>query len=285
MTDTTAEIREQEAREQEAFVQQTEACITTNDAIRDPGRDKYASSLDTNNRDAWEQDTHRHFAWATPNWNDKVGNTEMWERCGEVGELLRRSGAGKPKPARDILTENEALLNNSLSERIKQHIVTLTSSTETIEGACRHCFGLYGEADSNDTPIRTAIGIWHTLCSIIGVACVYKAFLERAWHLNPTSPYFPERYRDIVDAVRASELDKRQRQSVHYADPYNQLELLNDTLKKLAYTFHHTDDPAQLAKLANSQVRVAGALHVINEKLDRTHENAIFDAQRRALNP
>ena len=124
MTNTTAEITEQEAQEQAAFDEQTEAYITTSDAIRDPDRDRYASSLDTNNRDAWELDTPTHFAWATPNWNDEVGsNTEMWERCGEVGDELRRRGAGQ-KPGRDTLTENQKLLDNSFSEKIKQHIVT-----------------------------------------------------------------------------------------------------------------------------------------------------------------
>ena len=69
-----------------------------------------------------------------------------------------------------------------------------------------------------------------------------------------------------------------------YADPYNLLELLNETLKKLAYQFKHTDDPNQLCKLANSQVRVAGAMPVINEKLERKHAQAIQTAEQRALN-
>ena len=56
-------------------------------------------------------------------------------------------------------------------------------------------------------------------------------------------------------------------------------------LKKLDYTYRHTSDPSELAKLANAQVRVAGALHVISEKQDRKHDRAIQDAQTRALTP
>ena len=60
---------------------------------------------------------------------------------------------------------------------------------------------------------------------------------------------------------------------------------LNETLKKLAYQFKHCDDPNQLCKLANAQVRVAGAMHVINKKLERKHQNAIHHAEQHALNP
>ena len=120
--------------------------------------------------------------------------------------------------------------------------------------------------------------------ALIFTISVFEAFREPAWHLNPTSRYFPERYQEIADAVREAHVDNHLRQRTPYADPYNQLELLNETLKKLAYQFKHTDDPNQLCKLANSQVRVAGAMHVINEKLERKHAQAIQTAEQRALN-
>ena len=103
--------------------------------------------------------------------------------------------------------------------------------------------------------------------------------------MNPRSPSFPQQYRDLVDAVRASELDKSQRESVHYADPYAQLEELNETFKKIRYKLQHTNDASEISKLANSQVRVLGAMFVLNERLQSKHENAIQDAQRRALHP
>ena len=123
--------------------------------------------------------------------------------------------------------------------------------------------------------------IWRTLTHLLDTASVFNAFLERAWHLNPTSPYFPKHYQEIADAVREAQFDNRLRQRAPYANPYNQLQLLNETLKKLAYQFKHCDDPNQLCKLANSQVRVAGAMH----ELERKHQSAIRDAEQHALNP
>ena len=277
-----ATIEEEDRKEQEAFDEGTENYITRQER-EIPYREADAARLDTNFAEFPTLATDDSFDFAEPNWNDTLDDMQLYHYCDQIRDTLRRRGAEK-MPPRDTLNSIEKLLNCSFSEWIKVHIVKLTAGKETIEGACYHCFGLYQE-DSNIQGLGNSMSIWHTLCRVIGTAPVFSAFIERAWHLNPTSPHFPQQYREIANAVRASELDKSQRQSVHYADPYNQLELLNDTLKKLAYTFHHTSDPAQLAKLANSQVRVAGALHVINEKLDRTHENAIFDAQRRALNP
>ena len=182
---------------------------------------------------------------------------------------------------RDIIHDIRAVLNVSFSERIKAHIVMLVADTETVEGACRHCFGLYGD-DSRDQGLGHAMTIWRTLTHVLDTASIFNAFLERAWHLNPTSPYFPERYQEIADATREAHFDNRLRQRAPYANPYNQLELLNETLKKLAHTVRHTSDPTALAKLANSQVKVAGAMHVINEKLERKHERAIESAKQHA---
>ena len=163
------------------------------------------------------------------------------------------------------------------------HIVELVADTETVEGACRHCFDLYDE-ESRSQGLGHAMTIWHTLRHVLDTVSVFNAFLERAWHLNPTSRYFPQRYQEIADAVREAQFDNHLRQRAPYSNPYNQLQLLNETLKKLAYQFKHCDDPTQLCKLANSQVRVAVAMHVINEKLERKHHKAIQNAAHIALN-
>ena len=222
------------------------------------------------------------FAFATPNWNDTLTDPEIFRACSEASETLKslidtltHSG---------ILHDISPLLNASFSERIKTHIVMLVADTETIEGACRHCFDLYGE-ESRSQVLGHAMTIWRTLTHVLDTATIFDAFLERAWHLNPISPYFPERYRELADAVQEAHFDNRLRQRAPYSNPYNQLELLNETLKKLAYQFKHCDDPNQLCKLANSQVRVAGAMHVINEKLERHHQDAIRHAEQLALNP
>ena len=275
-----AEIAEEDRKTQDAFDEESNAYITRAEQ-ETPYREQDALSLDTNTAEFPTLATDDGFDFAEPDWNDQLEDKQMSHYCDHISDTLHRRGVETQQP-RDVLNDLQRLLNCSFSERIKMHIVKLVAGTETIEGACRHCFGLYHE-DSNIQGLGNSMYVWQTLCNLIGTVPVFYAFLERAWHLNPTSPYFPDRYRDLVDAVRASELDKSQRQSVHYADPYNQMELLNDTLKKLAYTYRHTSDPTQLAKLANSQVRVAGAMHVINEKLDRKHENAIQDAKARAL--
>ncbi len=183
----------------------------------------------------------------------------------------------------DVIHNISDLLNASFSERIKIHIVMLVADTETIEGACRHCFDLY-DMDSRSQGLGQAMTIWRTLTHVLDTAPIFNAFLQRAWHLNPTSQYFPERYREFADAVHEAHVDNQLRQRTPYADPYNQLQLLNETLKKLAYQFKHCNDPAQSCKLANAQVRVAGAMHIINEKLEHKHHTAIQDAAHIALN-
>ena len=86
---------------------------------------------------------------------------------------------------------------------------------------------------------------WNTLTHVLDTALVFNAFLERAWHLNLTSQYVSERYREIADAVGESLFDSRLRQRAPYSNLYNQLQLLNETFKKLAYQFKHCDDPNQ----------------------------------------
>ncbi|MDE0686413.1 MAG: hypothetical protein OXI63_26100 [Candidatus Poribacteria bacterium] len=272
----TKQTTAQESKQQ-AFDQATRAYLSTN-TQENVYREQNALRLDTNNNDSFTPDSR--FEFATPNWNDTLTDVEMFRPCGEVSETLKRM-PDTLHPS-EVIHDIRDLLNASFSERIKVHIVMLVADTETVEGACRHCFDLYGE-DSRS--LDNMMTIWRTLTHVLDTASVFNAFLERAWHLNPTSPYFPERYRDIADTVQEAQFDNRLRQRAPYSNPYNQLELLNETLKKLAYHFKHCDDPNQLCKLANSQVRVAGAMHVINEKLERKHQSAIRHAEQLALNP
>ena len=272
------EMMQEQESEQQAFDQSTRAYVST-DTQKNVSREQNALRLDTENSDIFTPDSR--FDFATPNWNDTLTDAEIFRACGEVSDTLKRMPDALQ--SRDVIHDIRDLLNASFSERIKVHIVMLVADTETIEGACRHCFGLYGE-DSRSQGLGHAMTIWRTLTHVLDTASVFDAFLERAWHLNPTSRYFPERYREIADAVQEAQLDNRLRQRAPYANPYNQLQLLNETLKKLTYQFKHCDDPNQLCKLANSQVRVAGAMHVINEKLERKHHKAIQDAAHIALN-
>ena len=272
----TEKMTEQESKQQ-AFDRATRAYVST-DAQKNIYREQNASSLDTeNNTDISTFTPDSRFHFATPNWNDTLTDTEIFKACGQVSDTLKKM------PPSDVIHDFRDLLNASFSQRIKTHIVMLVADTETIEGACRHCFGLYGE-DSRNQGLGNTMTIWNTLTHVLDTPSVFNAFLERAWHLNPTSQYFPERYQEIAAAVREAQFDNRLRQRAPYSNPYNQLQLLNETLKKLAYQFKHCDDPNQLCKLANSQVRVAGAMHVINEKLERKHQNAIRHAEQQALN-
>ena len=274
-------MQEQESKQQ-AFDQATLAYVST-DAQENIYREQNALRLDTeNNPDISTFTPDSRFDFATPNWHDTLTDAEIFKACGHVSETLK-SMSDTLQPS-DVIRDIRDLLNASFSQRIKMHIVMLVADTETVEGACRHCFGLYGD-DSRDQGLGHAMTIWRTLTHVLDTTSVFNAFLERAWHLNPTSPHFPERYQEIADAVREAQFDNRLRQRAPYANPYNQLQLLNETLKKLAYQFKHCDDPNQLCKLANSQVRVAGAMHVINEKLERQHQSAIRDAEQQALTP
>ena len=266
---------------QQAFDQATLAYVST-DAQQNIYREQNALSLDTeNNTDSFTFTPDSRFDFATPNWNDKLADADIFKVCGEVSDTLKKMP--DTLHPHDVIHDIRLLLNASFSQRIKVHIVQLVADTETVEGACRHCFGLYGE-DSRNQGLGNIMTIWRTLTHVLDTPSVFNAFLERAWHLNPTSRYFPERYQEIANAVREAQFDNRLRQRAPYANPYNQLQLLNETLKKLAYQFKHCDDPNQLCKLANSQVRVAGAMHVINEKLERKHQKAIHHAEQQALN-
>ena len=269
-------MTQEQQTKQQAFDETTQAYVSKY-AMENSYREENALKLDVSN--TTDILPHPRWEWATPNWNDTLTDAEIFRACGEVSDTLKNM-LDTLQP-HDVIHDISDLLNVSFSERIKMHIVMLVAGTETVEGACRHCFGLY---DTDSQELGQAMTIWRTLTHVLDTVSVFNAFLERAWHLNPTSQYFPERYREIADAVREAQLDNHLRQRTPYADPYNQLQLLNETLKKLAYQFKHCDDPAQLCKLANAQVRVAGAMHIINEKLERKHHKAIQDAAHIALN-
>ena len=268
----------EQQNEQQTFDETTQAYVSK-DAMENSYREENARELDISNTTDILPD--QRWEWATPNWNDTLTDAEILKACGQVSDTLK-SMPDTLQP-HDVIHDISDLLNASFSERIKRHIVLLVADTETVEGACRHCFELYGQ-DSRSQGLGHAMTIWHTLRHVLNTASVFNAFLERAWHLNPTSQHFPERYREIADAVREAQLDNHLRQSIPYADPYNQLQLLNETLKKLTYQLKHCDDSAQLCKLASTQVRVTGAMHIINEKLEQKHHKAIQDAAHIALN-
>lgn len=273
-------MQEHETKQQ-TFDETTQAYVSKY-AMDNDYREENALNLDaSNNTDISAFHPDPRWQWATPDWNDTLTDVEIFRACGEISETLKRMPDTLQPP--DVIHDIGDLLNASFSQRIKVHIVQLVADTETVEGACRHCFGLYDE-ESHSQGLGQAMTIWHTLRHVLDTVSVFNAFLERAWHLNPTSRYFPQQYQEIADAVREAQLDNHLRQRAPYADPYNQLQLLNETLKKLDYQFKHCDDPAQLCKLANAQVRVAGAMHIINEKLDLKHHKAIQDAAHNALN-
>ena len=272
----TEQMTEQQSKQQ-TFDETTQAYVSKY-AMGNNYREENALKLDVSNTADILPD--QRWEWATPNWNDTLTDAEIFSACGEVSDTLKNML--DTRQPQDVIHDIRDFLNASFSERIKTHIVMLVADTETVEGACRHCFGLY---DTDSQELGQPMTIWRTLTHVLDTATVFNAFLERAWHLNPTSQYFPKRYQEITDAVRTAHFDNHLRQRTPYADPYNQLELLNETLKKLAYQFKHSDDPNQLCKLANAQVRVAGAMHVINEKLERKHHKAIQDAAHLALNP
>ncbi len=275
------EMSIEQQTKQQAFDETTQAYVSKY-AMDNSYREENALKLDvSNNTNIVEVQPNPRWEWATPDWNDTLTDAEILKACSQVSDTLK-SMPDTLQP-HDVIHDISDLLNASFSERIKRHIVMLVADTETVEGACRHCFELY-EQDSRSQGLGNAMTIWHTLRHVLDTVTVFNAFLERAWHLNPTSQYFPERYREIADAVREAQLDNHLRQRTPYADPYNQLELLNETLKKLTYQFKHCDDPAQLCKLANAQVRVVGAMHIINEKLEGKHHKAIQDAAHIALN-
>lgn len=269
-------IMQKQENKQQAFDETTQAYISKY-AMDNNYREENALKLDVSNTTDILPDSR--WEWATPNWNDTLTDAEIFRACGEVSDTLKNMLA--TLHPQDVIHDIRDFLNASFSERIKMHIVMLVADTETVEGACRHCFGLY---DTDSQELGQVMTIWRTLTHVLDTVTVFNAFLERAWHLNPTSQYFPERYREVADTVREAQFDNHLRQRTPYADPYNQLELLNETLKKLDYQFKHCDDPNQLCKLANAQVRVAGAMHVINEKLERKHHKAIQDAAHLALN-
>lgn len=274
------EIKEQEEEEQAAFDKKNEAYYKHREAITDSPA-KQASLLDSN-----QAGTHmllcptRVFGFASKDWNDKLDEEEMMTKCEEIQEYLQRPSE-RERYAKDKLKSLKTFLNNTFSERIKEHIIKLVVGTKTIEEACRHCFGLYDF--SQCSAVSVSMSPWHTLSNLIGQAQVFEAFLERAWHLNPTSPTFPERYRPLADTLRTAYLDEKERAVAPLADPILQLQELNDTAKIIKNYIQHAENASEVAKLANTQVKVIGAMYVINRNLEQQREKAIQEARRQAL--
>ena len=176
---------------QQAFDETTQAYVSK-DAMDNSYREENALKLDvSNNTNIVEAQSNPRWEWATPDWNDTLTDAEILKACGQVSDTLK-SMPDTLQP-HDVIHDISDLLNASFSERIKRHIVLLVAGTETVEGACRHCFELY-EQDSRSQGLGHAMTIWQTLTHVLDTATVFNAFLERAWHLNPTSQYFPERY-------------------------------------------------------------------------------------------
>ncbi len=278
----TDEIKQQEEeQEQAAFEKKNEAYYKHRDAITDSPA-KYASRLDSNSMgNQMLLCPTVVFGFAAKDWNDKLDDEEMMTKCEEIQDYIQRT-SGIDRYAKDTLKSLKTFLNNTFSERIKEHIIKLVVGTKTIEEACRHCFGYYNKFNQY-FDLAIPMSPWHTLSNLIGDAPVFNAFLERAWHLNPTSPTFPERYRPLVDALRTAYLDEKERAVAPLADPYLQLQELNDTAKIIKHYIQHAENASEVAKLANTQVKVIGAMYVINRNLEQMNEKAIQEARRQTL--
>lgn len=275
------EIEQEEEEEQAAFEKKNEAYYKNRVAIPD-SPERHASSLDSNSYG------NRRlicptvvFSFASKDWNDKLDKEEMITKCEEIQDYFQLA-TWRDRYAKGKLKSLNAFLNNSFSQRIKEHIINLVVGTKTIEQACRHCFGLYG-IFSRYSEVTVSMSPWHTLSKLIGEAQVFEAFLERAWHLNPSCSAFPERYRPLAEALRTAHLDEKERAVAPLADPYLQLQDLNDTAKTIKQYILHAENASDVAKLANAQVKVVGAMYVINRNLVQKHEKAIQEARRQAL--
>lgn len=274
-------IKQQEEKEQATFEKKNESYYKHQKARTDSTA-QHASRLDSNHiGNQMLLSPKVVFGFACKDWNDKLDDEEMMTKCEKIQDYLQRT-SGRDLLAKDTLKSLKTFLNNTFSERIKEHIITLVVDTKTIEEACRHCFGLYG-VFSQCSAVTISMSPWHTLSNLIGEAQVFEAFLERAWHLNPTSPAFPERYRPLADALRTAHLDEKERAAAPLADPYLQLQELNDTAKIIKHYIQHAENASEVAKLANTQVKVIGAMYVINRNLEQKHEKAIQEARRQAL--
>ena len=269
------EAREQdiEAREQADFDAENEAYQQTYMSV--DYREENASRMDTNYREPWTLHAHRRFDFAEPNWNDTLDETEMWHRCDQIADTLRRRA--DTQPAQDTLADNQHLLDASFSENIKQHIVTLTATTETIEGACKHCFGFY-DTDSQPAP-HTPMQLWHTLCNILPAVSVFNAFLERAWHLNPTSKHFPHAYKEIARAARQAKYELDTLSEAPLGSLTETLRALNDNAKQIQYALRHTNNPREISRLTHAHVKVLGALTVLRERTEQRAAHTLSEAK------
>ena len=244
-------------------------------------REENASKMDTNNRDPWTLHAHRRFDFATPNWNDSLSEAEMYDRCGQITDLLTRTRATQT-PARDTIHTHSDLFCFSFSERIKQHIVTLTATTETVEGACRHCFGYYdtdGYGLHQAHSISIPMMLWHALGTLIGTGHVYHAFLSRAWHLTESSKHFPYAYKEIAIAARQAKDELDSLSEAPMGSHTETMRALNENAKQIQYALRHTNDPKEISRLTQAHVKVLGALTVLRERTEQRAAHTLSEAK------
>ena len=283
-SDPIIEILEAETAEQEAFDNQEEIFTAKR---YDESEAEQAWKKDTNNL----HDPAPRYPLSSAlqridglhkDWNDE-DQAQVNNKCIEITKALRHLPVftSERSIARDKLHEVDYLLDISFSEKIKQHIVELTTTIETVVGACNHCFDRYKE--ESKLVKGNSMMIWFDLASLIGTVHVYKAFLERAWHLTPSSCYFPERYKELQITLAKQHEAQLRHDTVHYAFPQNQLEALNDTLKQLKQAERSTTGPKELSSLSRSIVRVIGAIHIINREMQKEHARELEDVKLRML--
>lgn len=290
------EALEQHAQDSEAMEQAWEEDKESYIPSRLPDlQEKESHELDTNTtiRDSFYEHPDPHFEDIEANWNDNISDSdEMDRKCVKIMDKIfwihgttKQWDVSKLNRSPDLLLRDlGTLLNRCFSERIKIAIVEMVADDETVEGACKHIFNVYDVDNKTfDDDVHQSMCIWYYLKNNLGEVYVYNAFLERSWHLNPTSQFFPSRYNEIVEAVRSQREDRRNRNRAKYANPYEMLSSLNETYKKLTYTLRHEPDAAKIAKLANSIVRVSGAMYTINNRLEEKHREAIESEKRKAL--
>ena len=249
------EMMIEQQSKQQAFDETTQAYVSKY-TMENSDREENALKLDVSNTTDILPDSR--WEWATPNWNDTLTDAEIFRACGEVSDTLKNMlDTLHPQ---DVIHDLSDFLNASFSECIKMHIVMLVAGTETVEGACRHCFGLY---DTDSQELGQAMTIWRTLTHVLDTVSVFNAFLERAWHLNPTSRYFPKRYQEITDTVREAHFDNHLRQRTPYADPLQPTRIIERNVEKTRLSIQalRRSQPVMQACEFSSQSRRCDARH------------------------
>lgn len=228
--------------------------------------------IDTNNRDPLDSKfppmhgVLNELEYIEPNWNDGLSPNDATKKSQQVVKHLKRNNriTNDNIPAIDKIQLINTLLDYSFSETIKRHIVSLTSTTETVETACDHCFYRYHE-QSKIVP-GDAMEIWIKLQHLIGHDAIYNAFLIRSYHLEPTSRHFPIHYQALSQHCREQHL-MNDSELPHYTATRNQIALLDKTLRKLDQAIMESTDATEISKLSNAIVRATGGIHILSRRL------------------